>query len=130
MGKMILNGKEYAGSGSEWNEYSNEEKVVGKWIDGKPVYELIVHSSGLAPEVNVETNIADLSAYNIDTIISLQAIDRWQRASGNIDMSVPNGDYFLPFYRYTTKYLMFRQSYAGSATNDMYIVLRYTKTTD
>ena len=39
MGKMILNGKEYAGSGSEWHEYSTSEKVVGTWIDGKPIYE-------------------------------------------------------------------------------------------
>lgn len=51
MGKMMLNGKEYAGSGSEWHEYSTEEKVVGKWIDGKPLYEksyIYENSSGSA----------------------------------------------------------------------------------
>lgn len=42
MGKMILNGKEYAGSGSEWYEYSTDENVVGKWIDGKPLYQKVI----------------------------------------------------------------------------------------
>lgn len=40
-----MNGKEYAGSGSEWHEYSTEEKVVGKWIDGKPLYEKVVQAN-------------------------------------------------------------------------------------
>lgn len=40
MGKIILNGVEYVGGGSEnGHNYSTSEQVVGTWVDGKPVYE-------------------------------------------------------------------------------------------
>lgn len=38
MGKILLNGIEYS-SGGEYHVYSTTERVVGKWIDGKPIYE-------------------------------------------------------------------------------------------
>ena len=110
--------------------YSTDEREVGVWYNGKPVYKLTVHNDTLAPEVNVETNIADLSSYNIDTVISIDAIDHMVRSAGSVNRWMPNASYLETFYDPSSKYLKFRQSYAGQASNDLYITLLYTKTTD
>lgn len=74
MGKMMLNGKEYAGSGSEWHEYSTDEKVVGKWIDGKPLYEktYTFNSLSVASNTWVDTGI---SIGDIDAFVDAFVID-------------------------------------------------------
>lgn len=110
--------------------YSTDEREVGVWYNGKPVYALTVHNDTLAPEVNIETNIADLSAYNIDTVVSIDATDHMIRSAGSVNRWMPNASYLETFYDPSSKYLKFRQSYAGSASNDLYITLLYTKTTD
>ena len=50
MGKIILNGTEYAGSGGSGgvptHHYSTNEQVIGTWIDGKPRYEITLSGSG------------------------------------------------------------------------------------
>ena len=38
MGMIIQNGKVFA-TGEDYHVYSTEEKIVGEWIDGRPVYE-------------------------------------------------------------------------------------------
>lgn len=110
--------------------YSTDEREVGVWYNGKPIYALTVHNDTLAPEVNIETNIADLSAYNIDTVVSIDAIDHMVRSAGSVNRWMPDASYLETFYDPSSKYLKFRQSYAGSASNDLYITLLYTKTTD
>lgn len=110
--------------------YSTDEREVGVWYNGKPVYKLTVHNNTLAPEVNVETNIADLSSYNIDTVVSIDAIDHMIRSAGSVNRWMPNASYLETFYDPSSKYLKFRQSYAGQASNDLYITILYTKTTD
>lgn len=62
MGKLILNGKEYAGSGSEWHEYSTDEKIVGKWIDGKPLYEKTYHFVETSEQTSKSYSISNLNA--------------------------------------------------------------------
>lgn len=73
MGKMILNGKEYAGGGSEWHEYSTNEKVVGKWIDGKPLYEkTILLSNSDIPHYDLKYISHNIS--NLGKVIQIQGI--------------------------------------------------------
>ena len=108
--------------------FSEQEKEVGVWIDGKPIYELTVHNNTLNPATNVEVNVADLSSYNIEHVVSITGIDFMRRS--NVQKYLPNASYFMPFYNKDTKYLMFRQSYTSYAEDDLYITIRYTKTTD
>ena len=66
MGMIIMNGKEYAGSGSEWHEYSTEEKVVGKWTNGKTLYEKTIT---FTPNSSLYT--VDVSSLNINDCVYL-----------------------------------------------------------
>lgn len=46
--------------------YTEEEKVIGKWIDGKPIYRKVVKISSIAKEVAFEYK----GITNIDTLVS------------------------------------------------------------
>lgn len=132
MGKMILNGKEYAGSGSEWHEYSTAEKVVGKWTDGKPLYEKTVAFGSLSS--GTQTVTMGLSNPNVIVDISIRA-------------QVPSGAWcVLPMVYLdsttTSRYGAMADGYNASTDKVTinigssrsftggYIIIQYTKTTD
>ena len=74
MGKMILNGKEYVG-GENWHKYSTSERIIGEWIDGKPLYErtLIYQNASASSSSEYSIDIStDIS--NIDACINFEAI--------------------------------------------------------
>lgn len=121
MGKMILNGKEYAGSGSEWHEYSTDEKVVGKWTDGRPIYEKSWDfDSYILVNPNTITSLASKGVVlsNVDFFVKALLISKVDKRvcmpwtigyySGNIGVyNVGNGDEAIDK-----------------------VILQYTKTTD
>lgn len=56
------------------NTYSTEEQVVGKWIDGKPVYRKTYTNLGISvTPANVWFDIVDVGELNIDTLINCYA---------------------------------------------------------
>lgn len=58
-----------SGTGAE-NDYSTEETVCGKWIDGKPIYRKVI--SGTSAAVSGANNLyANVSALKIDKVINL-----------------------------------------------------------
>ena len=127
MGKMILNGKEYAGSGSEWHEYSTEEKVVGTWIDGKPLYEVTVKNVNLSH--NSWTTVFSGSSKN--------AVVRRAWGGIGIDGNTTTAYCDINYYRSTNE---FACASINSNVNILaniaapecliYGIIQYTKTTD
>lgn len=63
-------------------EYSEDEKVIGTWIDGKPLYRLIVQGSSTNRRVSV-----DLSSKNIAKITKINSTFN---ASGMYVLPLPN----------------------------------------
>lgn len=51
-------------NGNDLHEYSTEEKVVGKWVDGKDIYEKVINVTTL----NVGNNVINFN--NLNNIIS------------------------------------------------------------
>ena len=100
--------------------YSTEEQVIGKWIDGKPLY-----------RKTIETIVN-----NQNQAVSLDfSIDKLKKVEGGLD----NGDQLIPFgFDADTNYCrVFIQK--GNKTlycmnswgrGTLYITLEYTKTTD
>lgn len=124
MGKMILNGKEYAGSGSEWHEYSTDEKVVGKWIDGKPIYEKSYVTSQFIGAYDITTDIPFDGAFVVsgyyllnDSNGSMIGLNEWF-ASANYS--------FCYVEKATKKIRCYLMGYTGIG----YFTIQYTKTTD
>ena len=108
-------------NGSVWvnddnlHEYSTEEKVVGKWIDGKPIYERVF------TDVNVSLATADWHYVNV-------TIDNFKFV---IDSFGFDGTYqcFKPFgASNNNNQLWWRHNNVNNTIN--IIVVQYTKTTD
>ena len=107
--------------------YSTKEREVGVWKNGKPLYEKTFAYS-VTVDVNIETNIVDLTSLSIEEIVWIQGVDHITTSS--VDKWLSSSSYFQPFYNTSTKYLMFRQSYTGPSLNTLAITVQYTKTTD
>ena len=119
-------------NGSVWvnddnlHEYSTEEKVVGKWIDGKPIYEKIITFS--------ITGKGFLSyRHNIENLENIHFISMLQ---GNNENSIRTNRTYTPWYDPASIYLDEINStdislYHNSNMTKFYeFILRYTKTTD
>lgn len=123
-------------NGSVWinddnlHEYSTEEKVVGKWIDGKPIYEKVIYTD------ITDRNWHDIQMdVSIDNIIKLKGIlyrgdGYFMELQGNVyPNDVERGMVYYNknnnYIRYVVLYSSVNLSYAY-----LYIIIQYTKTTD
>lgn len=114
--------------------YSLEERVIGCWIDGKPIYQKTI-TGYKTPNVTTngsiaatEINSADLK---IDTVISLQGITNTGSSIFNLPMHYSSGQYGLHLYFNITKNTITIQSSSSNFSNkDTIIMIQYTKTTD
>ena len=52
--------------------YSTDERIVGTWIDGSPVYEKSF--SVTSPLENVPTNIIEITSLSVDDVVSLEGV--------------------------------------------------------
>ncbi len=139
-------GMVYDGTQQKWvngagglHEYSTQEKVVGTWIDGKPIYEKTFHCNNF--------NVSNTISY---TNIMLRAgIDQCISATGTMlwdyDQSYAN-KLRLPFImclngafinidiieNTNSDYFQIRAWRSSGSTNvgNVYVTLQYTKTTD
>lgn len=108
--------------------YSTTEKVVGTWIDGKPIYRKVLTLVLISTSLNgVSQDVTDL---NIDAITHIEGISQSDPTSTNYawDSAV---DRFRVFYNPITKEL---RAQGGSSYPTLpctvYVILEYTKTTD
>lgn len=123
-GIMAVYGIKYgSGSSSSQEEYSTTEKVIGTWIDGKPIYRKVYYSAnGFAQWGSVAVDVSDL---NIELLIRSDTVN--YAASNN---SVSNLS--------TLSGIANRQMWIELGTGSLYlvmddvkyIILEYTKTTD
>ena len=121
-------------NGSVWvnddnlHEYSTEEKVIGKWIDGKNVYEKTFVNLHL---LNRADYIVDLSSLNIENVINAYGLcHRLANDGGSFD-------YNLPFFESTGLYVNMRynknqKNYSiwcsdSSGTYTANLTIQYTK---
>ena len=117
-------------NGSIWvnddnlHEYSTEEKIVGRWIDGKPIYERVIHVENFIIGNN------EITLENLDTIINY---------SGNLILTdYPKWKRYFPYTPYNTSNKVAITHYnntrfvVGSSfkCNTISILMQYTKTTD
>ena len=130
MGKILLNGIEYSSGGSSSHNYSTTEQVVGKWIDGKPIYEITVNT-GTLPNNTTKTTAHGIS--NLKSVIDFKGY----ALNTNNGINIP-----LPYVYKSGTTTRCLQVYAD-ATNitlvsmenmsgytESYVTLQYTKTTD
>lgn len=103
--------------------YSTEEKVVGKWIDGKPIYEKTF-------SITITNNVDNFVSDNFgDKVLRHFQID-FNGISNNLTSS---NNYSDTLFINTSNQLMYYISRTGSwwnGLNTANITVQYTKTTD
>ena len=110
-------------NGSVWvnddnlHEYSTEEKVVGKWIDGKPIYEKSYFIQ----------NTVVLNNNNWAKIIQILENVKYLVYSEIYDPYYYNSMYLI---KYREGYLEGLAPFVIGINSNSYVTIQYTKTTD
>ena len=127
------------GSGT-WNQqgaishhYSTTEKIIGTWIDGKPLYEKTYSLNVTLPASSgaTQVSISDLSSLNIDNVIS--CVGRAKGSSSNAGkMLTSDGARMWCYPDIVNNYIEVKQEQTSSANQFTLfaVTLQYTKTTD
>lgn len=111
--------------------YSDEEREVGVWRDGKPLYQKTAYVQNISISANSDTNI-NISDYfvNIDSVVCCEC-----SSGDSIFPNIMASSGLSPYSIGVTidkgsNHITFSRGSGGSATISVYITLRYTKTTD
>lgn len=112
--------------------YSTNEQIVGRWIDGKPIYQRTYFST--VNKSNIKTNHGISS---LDRIIKIETNFRttnsstiWQMGGGSFMTGTPTGFSDAWNVYFTSTQMCIDASSSGPGVGDMYITVCYTKTTD
>lgn len=123
-------------NGSVWinddnlHEYSTDEKIVGKWIDGKAIYEKVIYENITDRDWhNIQMNVS------IDNIIKLKGIlyqgnghPYFIELQGNTYPNTDNRAVLL--YKKDENYIRYGVLYTQTdlSSTYLYIIIQYTKT--
>ena len=114
-------------SASAEDVYSLEERIVGRWIDGRPVYQKTLILNGIT------LNSTGLSSVSIPTALIPADMDNilryngyFVRRSDNAEAMVPS--HYLSVSRLKNGWILLYSNFSG--TIDGYLTIHYTKTTD
>lgn len=124
---------------TDYHEYSTEEKVVGKWIDGKPIYERVITKTASGPWPSVFTTLEYFP--NLETCIKIEMIihrsgGSFYTANGGINVEYTDVPSY-PTYRIgatmwdvnTTPNLQYYvNGYNYTDVDKLYFIVQYTKT--
>jgi hypothetical protein len=108
------------------NMFSLEEKIIGCWINGKPLYEKTFATKVPRITAQIALNFCDLDIENIINFISTFS-------NGEITNPGPSqsGDNYLSFwYNKSAKLLHIACTEEQWSGWDLYITIQYTKTSD
>ncbi len=109
-----------------FDNYSASEQIIGKWIDGKPLYRKAIYMGAMPNNAQGGTkhNIA-----NIDMIITARII----MTNGTNFIPAPSGypsNTSLDSYVYADKNYIYIRTGTDRSSYNGYGILEYTKTTD
>ena len=114
-------------------DYSTTEKVVGTWVNGKPLYQkTILLGSEYIPNAEMKTVAHGIS--NVDEVIDIKGVflnssTHTSTDAPRIQDNMTNGNIPIDVDR-TSLYIKGRGTDFTSAFTDIYVTIQYTKTTN
>lgn len=122
---------DFSNTSPEAMNFSTDEKVIGTWIDGKPLYQKTINCGALP---NAGELLVDINVNNIEKVVGFNAI-----CIDGVGQSIPipnaictNGEEVIYqiniFFNSSHKIRIVTGSNRTAYTG--YVTLRYTKTTD
>lgn len=123
MGELRLNGISYSGAISDKDVYSTEEKVVGEWIDGKPIYRKVVKGT-------LVSNVPVIHTFNDEiNVVSINGTAYSSAGNQMIVNSYSTGGCFTVYLKSDKKTLT---TEAGTTFvgKEYCVIVEYTKNAD
>lgn len=108
--------------------YSEKETVIGTWIDGRPIYRIVIEDY-----INDEVQINSESLKGIDRVIAMYGIIDFSNLEQH---SIPSRDVMLDYIAIPSSNLYIIQINTDSSKENLYknkkarVVIEYLKTTD
>lgn len=107
--------------------YSTDEIVIGKWINGKPIYRKVIATG------NLTNNSAKNIPHGIDNVEQITQVTGFVNYNTTVlplpyNNSFGNISYGIAIHATTSLITIY--SYSDFSTSTGYIILEYTKTTD
>ena len=106
-------------------DYSTEEKIIGTWIDGKPIYQKTL---SVTMPSNGEISI-DTTSLNIASLIDAKGWHESNVYGGLIPTPVNNGKACLVFYNKNNGQIYLYNDFTNYGGRNGYLTIQYTKTT-
>lgn len=106
--------------------YSTTEQIVGRWIDGKPIYQKVI-DFGYGPSTNSEKAVPH-NITNIDKWISIKAVANYSNKNG-WELNTASTTIAVRLLMDATNARIVSNN-EGHQTVYYYVFLQYTKTTD
>lgn len=105
--------------------YSTNEKIIGTWIDGKPLYQKVISVDSSSPIIiqTSETTITQMADISIDTLVSTRFLSK--NASGATWVISSFGDVRIG----KTSAGVWKASASAGSAKITTIIIQYTKTT-
>lgn len=119
-------------NGSVWvndnnlHDYSTEEKIVGKWIDGKNIYEKVINTGYLSNNSSINVNIENL---NIDSVIELRGMCYTDDKKNIRPITLGTNDANAIRIDITNNLIRIF-TWSNWSSYNSFCILQYTKTTD
>lgn len=111
--------------------YSTDEKMVGRWTDGKPLYQkTFIGNFTPSTAQRVYTQLADLSSLNIDKPINCNGVVKEQSGYFKFLNVSDKGDAAVYTIAITDDKKLSILTSGTSEQTDYIITIQYTKTTD
>lgn len=127
---VIMNGVEYSSSPKDGFPpiiYSDEEREVGVWRDGKPLYQKTINFGNLP---NTEGKDVAHGISNLDRIVAYSAVTKNSNGTTYLPMPrVSDQSQYINDIYFTTEYIHIH-SMGDRSSHNVFVTLQYTKTTD
>ena len=117
---------------SKGDLYSTDEKMIGQWIDGKPIYQKVVQTTIPSVGGDSTVSITSLSAENIILVRGIESNFDTAPAFNQYMSGGESGGFGSRIQVFTTTSTLYVRNigYTNSVGHAIYVILQYTKTTD
>ena len=108
--------------------YSTDEKLIGRWIDGKPLYEKVITQTDY--NINSSWKYVSTGIVNLGEVVELKGTFAKSKSGTDIySLSYGGGDAFISLVIDKSNDKIAIKS-GESRTGKLIVVIKYTKTTD
>ena len=112
------------------HHYTEQEKVVGTWINGKPLYEVTIHFVNTRSSFSDFVTVTQIANLNVTVTINFTCLRNTDYITGTGSTRQEIATNYCIAFRTSGNNLQYRIDGYGTQITDCYATILYTKTTD